>query len=1141
MGKIKMVSLFRCSSAERRIMEKEIHFFVTDYFDGIKVESLNLEKTTLAECLGIKHSANAEKQGVSHQRYCLFDNDDGDEDIFEAVGEMPLLTVIQVFINPDIYQASCFVGGEEISCDQCMKKISACMEREFSGRKGFRWKFYRLLTDGDFAIIVRSRRVHDAYDVSTLVRNTFLHVEGMQKDVSAFLTYSISGVLDRGIEEKGICENINWKDYLDESDRAIVRICYSQKFPDIFLDKENRAMKAKFLSFGNRLFGEYDYQVECTPNEFQEIYPFIRDFKFKKEQSFQALDISAMCEKSQILLWMMKEGFISRINEKLLLHYENDHLLTEHPWNIWRLDCEHEWKTLYDLNNKKIIEVRKLAQETETLLRRMYQSARNLKEYVRLLGRLCRILYEINQMQEQRVSVANLLKQLDIMLRSMNGYIKNREALGSSEKEIANRVEAFLHIGIIALENFTKYLRNINLQTLQAPNYDLQTNVCAEKVFLAYSQFLRPFMEKQNGISGEDVYYINETLYPIIVPDMGVIAFSVSVLFNDCQAADRGTGKPEKLMVVRSPTFSYLCETCFLIPTAFHEIAHQFRYENREIRNECIEKYIFKVFLLYILSDILNEKQESRMLSEIMVEDIAETAYAYMESELLPETEKTDNFQYFIHKLSTTLQKLCVAAGEIEDEPFEVVKKYIERTKSSVLDYNMEILSAIDFILEKLEKLETVLENGYKGEKEARDELLAAFYQYKALQEKQIIEAVTRLLEEIKENYGKNMEEGLSGLISSFCEEERTERGLEECGNLLFQIWDKVKDGISDEERADLKNLLKQFHNIHCAYIESEGKLTTRGGRRDKAYYKVISGLSGILYDSILENLQKFEIDRENNLKWDNSLISSSEIEYLRKRLAIEKKEGLEERLKNSLYFQRGLVDSLVNSKIEIYREVTSDLFMCSIMGLNSFGYLVVVAENFVFTEDNRGALYERVSMVLQCLCKKRDGEKLDAEEYEQNLMDTLVGEVDKLLKGNKETQAVCGFDSLVGKDIETVKKALADLRKMETLTSTQDWILRICQQIAVIVKNLRNIRICSQVIGEKDIWKDIVSEASYIQNKDKLQKILEQNDEVGLCKSISDILNSPTAYFKNRKSITLEEVHFILLQYEKNCRSIMQ
>ena len=54
MGRIRMLNLFRCSSVGDKMEEKDIHYFVTDYFDGIKVEEPNPATTTLAECMGIK-------------------------------------------------------------------------------------------------------------------------------------------------------------------------------------------------------------------------------------------------------------------------------------------------------------------------------------------------------------------------------------------------------------------------------------------------------------------------------------------------------------------------------------------------------------------------------------------------------------------------------------------------------------------------------------------------------------------------------------------------------------------------------------------------------------------------------------------------------------------------------------------------------------------------------------------------------------------------------------------------------------------------------------------------------------------------------------------------------------------------------
>ncbi len=1144
MGNVKMVNLYRCSSAERRVTEKEIHFFVTDYFDGIKVESLDLEKTTLAECFGIKHVANVEKKGISYQRYCLFDMEDEDEDIFGIIQDMSLLTIIQVFINPDIYQASSFQDGGEVSCSQCIMKISKYLECVFGERKNLKWKIYRLLTDGDFAIVVRSSRIHDAYDISTLVRSIFLHAEGMQEDVSAFFTYTISGVLDKRIDGKDACGKIGWSKYLDIQDRVIVRICYSHRFSGMLYKKENKEIKESFLSSGDQLLGWYDYQMECTPSEFEEMYSFIRDFKFNKNQIIRETEFSALQEKTQMVLWMLKYGCISRINEKLLLHYEEESLLSESPEYIWQLSCEKEWNSLYEQNNKRIIEVRSSAEETERLLKENYQSARNLKEYVRLLGRLCRILYEINQMQEQRVSVANLLKQLNIMMNSMNGYIKDSEMNGFSGKKIANRVEALLHVGINALEGFTKYIRNINLQTIQTPNFDLQTNVCVEKMLLAYSQFMKPFMEKADG-RNEKAYYLNNPLYPIIIPDMSVMSLSVIVLFNYCYPKEKNS---DRLMVVFSPTFSYLCESCFLIPAIFHEIAHQFRYENREIRNRNVEKYIFKSFLFGMIRDIL-EDEKYGITSEAITEEIVEKAYDFTEGKLISEEARKNNFQNFEYELTRVLGGLCAAANKPEANPAISIRQYVDQTKNSVLDYNMEILSAIELIQKTLEKWESNLIKYKEDERldiEMRDKLNDVLAQYKAVQERQIADAIIALLENIKENHGKNMEEGASKQIKEICEKKTDAIDGEEFGKCLFDIFNKIEKYIPETERLDLKNLLKQYHNIYHTYrtyMITEGELRKGKGREDRKYQKYLSGLSQILYEIILDYLDKYEYKRNRAMDWDEIAISSSQIEYLHKRIIIEKKEGIEKRLRDilSVYGEKYLINNFVHSKSMLYREVTSDLFMCSIMGLNSFGYLVVVAETFAFTEDNKGIQYERVSIVLQCLCSKRNGENLDAAEFEEDLMEILRTELNKLLEGNQELQEVCGVDSFLYQDIETIKKTLVDLRQVRSLTSTQDWILRICWQITVIVKNLKNSQVCCKVIGEKDIWKDLVSKHSYIQNTDKLQKILKENDEVGLCSSISEILNSPTSYFKDRKSITLEEICFIFDKYEKNCRCIMQ
>ena len=153
------------------------------------------------------------------------------------------------------------------------------------------------------------------------------------------------------------------------------------------------------------------------------MYTYIRNFKFEEREITQE-EIDALCsDKVKALLVMIREGCVCQINERLLLKYEQDPLLTKESGEIWSLHCEKSWKTLYDRNCESISMAKERAARLEVKMEPLYQSARNLKEYVRLVGRLCRILYEMNQLQELRISTANLLQQLNILLHSLNNYM----------------------------------------------------------------------------------------------------------------------------------------------------------------------------------------------------------------------------------------------------------------------------------------------------------------------------------------------------------------------------------------------------------------------------------------------------------------------------------------------------------------------------------------------------------------------------------------------------------------------------------------------------------------------------------------------------------------------------------------------
>lgn len=213
-------------------------------------------------------------------------------------------------------------------------------------------------------------------------------------------------------------------------------------------------------------------------------------------------------------------------------------------------------------------------------------------------------------------------------------------------------------------------------------------------------------------------------------------------------------------------------------------------------------------------------------------------------------------------------------------------------------------------------------------------------------------------------------------------------------GCLAFEIWDKLKDCIQENAVKDeMKTLLRHYRIMEGVYLECERKLQKEYSEEDVFFQGLFSGISQCLYNSLLKNLGSFQREQEDISNWDMMLLDSGKIEYLRKEIKIEKKDGIERKLKNILCnYSENMIHEFIQGKIDIYREITSDLFMCSMMGLDSFGYLVVVAENFVFKEKNKAAMYQRVSMVLQCLSKKRSKISWSRNNLTENLWICCVG-----------------------------------------------------------------------------------------------------------------------------------------------------
>lgn len=1171
MGEIRMLNLFRCGSAEEfedvgeksKVRENEamVSYFVTDYFDHIKVEKQDENTATLSECMGIQTDANT-KTGVSHQRFCLYSAEDVEYDIFQNETEYPVLMVIQLFINPDIYQASSFASGEELSRKELVRRLNRFIAEKTVASE-VKWRIYQLLTVGDFAVIIRSKKVHAAYDICTMIRSLRMSVKGEEQlpevNEAVFFSYSICGIVNgKDREETG-----KWREYLEPQDQVIVRIKYTHSFRQKL--EKSTELKQELLANGAHLIGRYDHQISLTPEEFETIYPLLKKYKLEGEKiQPDMLESNNISIKTNILIKMMAGGFISHINEQLLLHYERDVYLEEEQDEAWRLLCNGgiKWTSLYEKNNEQIMAIGKKAEELAGRMESYYQSSRNLKEYLRLLGRIHRVFHEINKQKELRISVSNALTQYETLIDSFLDYV-NQIPLGE-EKFYADIIEENLQYGMRALEIFTRYIRNVNLQSFQTPNYDLQTNMSIEKIMLAYSQFLKPYVLEEEK---ERPYKTSADFQPLIVPSMGVKDLSVAVVFGNDILFDELKNK-RKLMVVYSPTLSFLCETCFQLSAVFHEIAHQFRYEDRGERNLCLEKSIFKKFTQLLVLNIIDKNKVYDLAENTFVANLVETVYKNVFSSLIPGENQKECLARFTQGLCAELTGFCRYASESDRTLRTEVELYLSKTKKGVQEYDAKVVEIFGKIEDSLEKTEIEKkESAEDGEKEKfsyrLQNLEKAVQKLKICQENQIFDSLIKELRNISNDTDAGCCEIIGDFEKLWAEMSDGHDNSEQIGKAIFDRWEEWEGTHSGNggDTRQIMHLLKQYHNVNAAY-RCFRQYTEKYPRTEEKYIqrvryqRLFEALCECLQEELSKGLNELLKNRDRELKWSMLAIPSEYLDSFMKELRLKGKKGMADMLKGKfqLHAEAGLC-AFIDQDVSIYREATSDLFMCAAMELDFFGYLVVAAEMLKFDERNKAAQMDRVSYVLQCLYAEASGAKNDAaitittEDFHNGIKKRMEEETNLLLYGihkvaekTKEAKTVLKkwpkeheFENL--KDISNF---LGDCVSVEMLNSTQKWIIRVYRQVVAIVYNQSLYEVNANIIGRKDIWEDITSKNAYSFNE-KVRDVLKKNRDSKIYDSITEILNSPAKFFVKRKTILCEEFDFILDQYERNCKSIFR
>lgn len=171
-------------------------------------------------------------------------------------------------------------------------------------------------------------------------------------------------------------------------------------------------------------------------------------------------------------------------------------------------------------------------------------------------------------------------------------------------KQLREKFFQDLRLDIDVINQYYKFLQNVNAQTWQAPLYEIQTQLDAEKMMVAYREFLyeyfsvyRNYFEEKNSVDERHKFY------PLVYPDMSIDRARAMVPF----LGEGISGTGPRLLVCRVPSFEYYGRMFDMIPWILHEASHYVRTMNREKRNTFLIKFILNSISQQIMYKLLNK------------------------------------------------------------------------------------------------------------------------------------------------------------------------------------------------------------------------------------------------------------------------------------------------------------------------------------------------------------------------------------------------------------------------------------------------------------------------------------------------------------------------------------------------------
>ena len=968
-----------------------------DYFDALEVKEDFAKDFTIRQFFGQDTKEELREYDVAMHSIPLYRPDNEFTRSFTKENEFygdPLndgknnerkadfLCLIQVYITPEVLRRIDIYRGEVGSTPEAASRaynfffedLHAAMheytenclfEKMEDGsvrckEASFCYCIYESLSLGDYMIAIRCRKLDYVFQIMEAVRRRRFELnpdtvvskrKNEPKSLILYKTYTIVSINDFVIpEEDDIAKT------LADNNRFILRVVLSNHYWHDEKEVERRFPPDVYLysTEFKRLHGRYNFSVELSEAAFCSLLPTLKKYKLglgdvvAKEVELSKREM----EICRFLQFLLENDYISQINERYVSgnEYWKDGKIKDVPESVIPF-CGLKKKEGY-LNKEVWTELQKLKNDIAAIGKRVKQldtSRTTIAYNMILLKRMLNICSTINGYSDSRVYAVIIVRLIRATLNGMREYLDYLD--DTDDYGIIVRIDSELNRSVADLKAFADYILDNSLQSLQTPDYKLESHISVEKLMMSYSAFLQRVIdwyrdtEFAKRIGGMQEHYVT-----IMVPkaiDNGLstktyfyhrdVTSTTKTAQDEITQAEKvqvetARDEKEKLLVVNCPSFDVLTDFAGSLGRLLHELAHNLRYEDRGDRNEMIIRYSAGLLLDQLVVDLTD-----RIRSDI------ETIYDGVKLQRLLGKVVKKNFVKYIKdsipsyrelKLLNLTEKIRICYEQLIDAVLYMgnVKRYIKafaRSEDNSILTDMEVETLWDFY------------EGFFGEKseswpetdKERDELFAE------LAEGQVSLRVwlTKVMEDRlfengnpkKENRDKNNAYGLLYVLCSAFPDEFAEE---------YPNYGENQSENEEDNRID-RSREKQFYTICMRAALFVRRVTKDVAEMVNEYQNEPDGRKIARY-----------------LAMGYYFVSNrSSIDFM-------------ELTQSSLL--RTKVDSLKlwEDDLYMYREIASDLFMAKMLGLTPFGYLNFCTEYLPADGKLEKVYVSRIAMTIYAM-----------------------------------------------------------------------------------------------------------------------------------------------------------------------------